>query len=72
MQHLAQSVVSLFKKETSKESLTLKWVNSNVVDVFRGNGWENWTRFRKVGSHFEMIAGTPLTTAEYQELKNAH
>lgn len=72
MQLHALSVPSQSKSEESTKSLTLKWVNSTVVDVFRGNGWENWTRFRRVGSHYEMVAGQPLTTSEYVELKNAH
>lgn len=72
MLHRVLSAPSPSKSEESKKSLTLKWVNSSIVDVFRGNGWENWTRFRRVGSHYEMVDGQPLTTVEYAELKHAH
>lgn len=66
----AQSATSPSKSEESEKSITLKWVNDSVVDVFSGMGWENWTRFQKQGSHFKMLAGQPLTTKEYLELKN--
>jgi hypothetical protein len=64
------SARSLSENEMSPASITLKWVNENTVDVFRGHGWENWSRFQKTGNHFKMIAGQPLTTPEYLELKN--
>lgn len=66
----APSAPSPSKKEASNTSLTLRWLNASIVDVFRGQGWDNWSRFRKIGSHYEMIAGQPLTTQEYQALKN--
>lgn len=70
MQNHAASANWQSEKLESSKSLTLKWVNENVVDVFRGRGWENWSRFEKVGNHFKMISGAPLTTQEYLQLKN--
>ena len=70
MQHPAPSVNSQSKSEESLESFTLKWVNDTVVDVFRGQGWENWSRFERKGNHFKMLAGQPLTSPEYTPLKD--
>jgi hypothetical protein len=55
---------------SDKHPLVIKPVTNNVVDVFRGIGWDNWSRFQKKGNHFELIGGAPLATHEYQELKN--
>lgn len=72
MQNPVQSVNSPSAKDMSPKSFTLKWVDDKVVDVFRGTGWENWSRFEKRGNHFKMVAGQPLTNQEYLELKNAN
>lgn len=71
MQNPVQSAASQSVKEKSAKLLTLKWVTPYLVDVFRGEGWENWSRFQKKGNHFEMLSGQPLTNQEYLELKNA-
>lgn len=70
MQNPVVSVSSQSEKDTSRKSITLKWVNDTIVDVFRGTGWDNWSRFEKRGNHFKMLSGQPLTTQEYLELKN--
>lgn len=69
MQGRVQSVISQSKSDTSPKSITLKWVNDRIVDVFRGTGWDNWSRFERRGNHFKMVDGQPLTTQEYLELK---
>lgn len=68
MQNPATSANSQSTSEKSNESITLKWVNNEVVDVFRGNGWESWSRFLRKGNHFSLVAGTPLTNNEYKKL----
>lgn len=72
MQNHALFVSSQSKKDTSTKSITLKWVNDKIVDVFRGQGWDNWSRFERRGNHFKMLDGQPLTTQEYLELKGLH
>lgn len=72
MQNPAQYAASQSVSDASKESLTLKWINGTIVDVFRGNGWDNWSRFQRKGNHFEMLDGQPLTNQEYAQLKNGH
>lgn len=66
----ALSAISQSESGTSRKSITLKWVNDTIVDVFRGVGWDNWSRFEKRGNHYKMLCGQPLTTQEYLELKN--
>lgn len=31
--------------------MVIKRVNSHLIDVFYGNGWENWARFNLVKNH---------------------
>jgi hypothetical protein len=70
MQNHAQSVNSQQLTDTSNASSTLevRYVDNKILDVFRGNGWENWSRFEKRGNHYKLIAGEPLSTQEYNEL----
>ena len=70
MQSRVQYAISQLKSDASIKSLTLKWINPQLVDVFRGEGWENWSRFQKKGNHYEMVSGQPLSNQEYVELKN--
>ena len=70
MQNPVSSVSSPSVKKGSEQLFTLKWVNSHTVDVFTGQGWENWSRFEKKGSLYRLLAGKPLTPQEYIELKN--
>lgn len=50
----------------------LRPVADNVVDVFLGEGWENWTRFeikRMKGKVFlKKLNGKPLKEQEFKDL----
>lgn len=42
-----------------------KW----IVDVFTGEGWENYSCFRIFRGEPKLIQGTPVTDEEYKEIK---
>ena len=42
-----------------------KW----IVDVFTGNGWDNYSCFRIYKGTLKLIAGSPVTEAEYKFLQ---
>lgn len=55
------------KRDLDSDIVTIP-VSKNVVDVFTGKGWENWTRFERQGKHLKMVGGQPVSEAEYKEL----
>lgn len=57
------------KQVQSDNILVIKGEIPNVVDVFVGKGWERWTRFQVVKGHPKMLAGQPLTSEDYDELR---
>lgn len=69
-QPLASFVSSPSEKKEESRSFTLKWLDDRRVDVFRGTGWDNWSRFEKRGNHYKLVSGAPLTPEEYAQLKN--
>lgn len=42
-----------------------KW----VIDVFTGKGFENHSRFHIFKGHLKLVAGEPVTDAEYKQLQ---
>lgn len=36
------------------------YIYPNLVDVFSGDGWENWSRWRCIKNHWIQIKGTPI------------
>lgn len=42
-------------------------IDKNTVDVFVGNGWENWTRLQRDGSAFKILSGAGLNREQFQE-----
>lgn len=65
----APSVPNSSQIVASKPSFTHKWVDNHCVDVFEGNGWDNWTRFVKHGKQLRMIAGKPVSPELYNQLR---
>ncbi len=57
------------KQIQGENILVVKGGTSNVVDVFVGKGWERWTRFQVIKGHPKMLAGQPLTSEDYEELR---
>lgn len=49
--------------------MIVKQLNEDTVDVFTGNGWENWSRFKLGVNTPKKVAGQNLTTEEYDDLK---
>ncbi len=43
--------------------------NKWIVDVFTGEGWENYSCFRIFRGEPKLISGTPVTDDEYKEIK---
>jgi hypothetical protein len=41
----------------------IKRLKPNVYDVFVDNGWNSWTRVRRVGAHLQYVAGAYLNRA---------
>ena len=35
---------------------------TTLVDVFQGDGWENWTRIRKVKGQWQIVRGLSLSS----------
>lgn len=50
-------------------SITVRRLSSTIVDIFTGNGWENWSRFQKTDKGPKLVAGKPVTDDEYKEVK---
>jgi hypothetical protein len=48
--------------------MIIKQVTTTVIDVFVGDGWENWTRFRIDGRVLKKIAGLPMEDADFSKL----
>jgi hypothetical protein len=46
-------------------TMLIKRVNKQLFDVFRGNGWENWSRFRKEKNRVLLVTGDVVTKEEY-------
>lgn len=43
-------------------------LENNEFDVFTGQGWKNWSRFRKEYKHLKLVKGAPLTKELYETL----
>jgi hypothetical protein len=50
--------------------IVVKQLTKTTVDVFTGNGWENWSRFERTNKGPMLIAGQSVSPEEYQEVKN--
>jgi hypothetical protein len=46
----------------------IKRVNKQLFDVFRGNGWENWSRFRREKNRVLLVTGDVVTKEEYSAI----
>jgi hypothetical protein len=51
--------------------MIIKQVRKNLIDVFIGNGWEQWSRFEKTAKGPKLVAGAGVTNDEYQKVKHA-
>ena len=49
--------------------MIIKYLTEDVVDVFTGNGWDNWSRFKLGMNTPKKVAGNNLTEKEYADLK---
>lgn len=56
-------------KKVAKGAIVVLPVNKWTADVFTGDGWENHSRFQLFKGHLKLVAGTPVTEAEYNTLK---
>ena len=50
-------------------SIVVRRLNPTTVDIFTGNGWDNWSRFQKTDKGPKLIGGKPVTEDEYKEVK---
>lgn len=57
MKRLMNGEISLFPRN--------KW----IVDVFTGEGFENWSCFRIFKGVPKLIGGSPVTAAEYADIQ---
>ena len=57
MQRVMEGNVAVFPRN--------KW----IIDVFTGDGWDNWSCFRIYKGSLKLIAGAPVTQAEYDQLQ---
>jgi hypothetical protein len=46
----------------------VRQVTAYVFDVFRGDGWENWSRFQRQGNSLKLIGGSAVTQEEFRKL----
>jgi len=42
--------------------------DKNLVDVFTGHGWENWSLFQNTGTYLKLVAGTGVSEEDYAKL----
>lgn len=43
-------------------------VNRNTIDVFTGEGWENWSRFKLTKHGPKLISGQKLSNENFSNL----
>lgn len=43
-------------------------VDKKVIDVFTGNGWEDWSRFYYTGNYLKLIKGKGVSDDTYAKL----
>lgn len=43
-------------------------ITESLFDVFTGDGWENWSRFKKQGKILRLVGGAPLPPAVYHQV----
>lgn len=52
--------------------ISVKVVNDQLIDVFVGKGWTNWSRFYVVYDkgrlHLKLVKGSPMTREDFNEL----
>ena len=48
--------------------MIIKQVSTTVIDVFVGDGWENWTRFRREGRKLVKIGGQKMEDSDFTKL----
>ena len=49
--------------------IEIRQVAANVFDVFVGNGWTNWSRFNVRQKSLTLVAGRPLSKADYDTVR---
>lgn len=49
-------------------NLVIKFAGTTVIDVFNGDGWENWTRFVRQGNKLHKVAGNILSKEEFNHV----
>lgn len=52
--------------------MELKRVGENMLDVFTGKGWTQWSRFEVSFNHnrlnLKLIKGSPMSKADFRQL----
>lgn len=55
--------------------MIIKKVNEHLIDVFVGNGWNNWSRFEVMFNHgkllLKLVKGNPMHKEQFQDLYGA-
>lgn len=72
MQNRALSAASQSTTQESSESFipefVIRQISHNLFDVFTGEGWENWTRFKRVNGRLNLVGGTAVSKELYNTL----
>lgn len=48
--------------------ITVKDLGESTYDVFRGDGWYNWSRFQRQGKILKLLKGNSIESHEYDYL----
>ncbi len=51
--------------------IIIKQLDNKRVDVFTGQGWDQWSRFSVEKGFPQLLQGAALSDEDYKELKNA-
>jgi hypothetical protein len=52
------------------KDLQILRVNRQMVDVFSGMGWENWSRFEKTEKGIRLVKGTSVSPEHFKIIKH--
>jgi hypothetical protein len=51
------------------QEIIIKRLKAGVFDVFTENGWNNWTRVRRIGDSLRYVDGAYLNRATLNKVK---
>ncbi len=54
-------------KAKREGSVVVMPLDNNTIDVFVGNGWDNWTRLQREGQNFKILKGEGLNREHFKE-----